>query len=170
VIKDKLTSLKDTIVSGITSMVVEAVVTKAIPKLVAMFIPGAGFISAIISIYDMVMVFVNKIAQIIAVVTAFIDSIVAIAAGNIGAAAGKVESILARLLALAINFLAGFAGLGKVASKVRGIVEKVRGMVDQGLDAAIAFIINKAKALFAYLFGKKSKEKEKPKGPKEGTA
>jgi hypothetical protein len=154
VLKDKLTSLKDTIVSGITDMVVEAVVTKAIPKLVAMFIPGAGFISAIVSIYDMVMVFVNKIAQIIQVVTAFVDSIVAIAAGNVGAAAGKVENILARLLALAINFLAGFAGLGKIASKVRGIVEKVRDAVDKGLDAAIAFIIAKAKALFAYLFGK----------------
>ena len=168
VLKDKLTTLKDTIVSGIISMVVEAIVTKAIPKLVAMFIPGAGFISAIISIYDMVMVFVNKIAQIIAVVTAFIDSIVAIAAGNIGAAAGKVESILARLLALAINFLAGFAGLGKIASKVRGIVEKVRTTVNKGLDAAIAFIISKAKALFAYLFGKG--KDGKPKGPKEGTA
>jgi hypothetical protein len=170
VLKDKLTGLKDQIVSGITSMVVEAVVTKGIPKLVAMFIPGAGFISAIISIYDMIMVFVNKISQIIAVVTAFLDSIVAIAAGNIGAAAGKVESILARLLALAINFLAGFAGLGKVADKIRGIVARVRDTVDKALDAAIAFIINKAKALFAYLFGKKGKEKEKPKGPKEGTA
>jgi hypothetical protein len=160
VIKDKLTSLKDTIVSGITSMVVEAVVTKGIPKLVAMFIPGAGFISAIISIYDMIMVFVNKISQIIAVVTSFIDSIVAIAAGNIGAAAGKVEGILARLLSLAINFLAGFAGLGKVANKVRGIVDKVRGTVDKALDAGIAFLINKAKALFKYLFG--------PKGPAPG--
>ncbi len=154
VLKDKLTGLKDTIVSGITSMVIEAVVTKAIPKFIAMFIPGAGFVSAIISIYDIVMVFVEKISKIIQVVNAFVSSIVAIAAGNIGAAAGKVESILAGLLALAINFLAGFAGLGKIASKVRGIVEKVRDTVDKALDAAIAFIIAKAKALFASLFGK----------------
>jgi hypothetical protein len=155
VIKDKLTGLKDQIVSGITSMVVEAVVTKAIPKLIAMFIPGAGFISAIISIYDTVMVFVNKISKIIQVVTAFVNSIVAIAAGNIGAAAGKVESILAGLLSLAISFLAGFAGLGKVADKVMGIVNKVRGMVDKALDTAIAFIISKAKALFKALFSGK---------------
>jgi len=180
VLKDKLTGLKDQIVSGITSMVIEAVVTKGIPKLVAMFIPGAGFISAIISIYDMIMVFVNKIAQIIAVVTAFLDSIVAIAAGNIGAAAGKVESILARLLALAINFLAGFAGLGKVADKIRGIVQRVRDTVDKALDAAIAFIINKAKSLFKSLFGKKDtkpdtrteaqKQADLDKGVAEGDA
>src|SRR5262249_54946343 len=80
VIKAKLTSLKDTIVQGIIDFVKDAVVTKAIPKLIAMFIPGAGFISAIISIYDTVMVFVEKISKIIQVVTAFINSIVAIAA------------------------------------------------------------------------------------------
>jgi hypothetical protein len=155
VLKDKLTGLKDTIVSGIVQMVIEAVVTKAIPKFIAMFIPGAGFISAIISIYDIVMVFVQKISQIIQVVDSFISSIVAIAAGNIGAAAAKVEGILGGLLSLAINFLAGFAGLGKIASKVRGIVDKVRTTVNKGLDAAIAFIINKAKSLFASLFGAK---------------
>jgi hypothetical protein len=159
VLKDKLTGLKDQIVSGITSMVVEAVTTKAVPKFIAMFIPGAGFISAIISIYDIVMVFVEKISKIIEVVNAFVSSIVQIAAGNIAGAAAKVESVLAGLLTLAINFLAGFAGLGKIASKVRGIVERVRGTVDKGLDAAIAFIIGKAKKLFSWLFeGKKDKD------------
>lgn len=163
VLKDKLTTLKDTIVSGITKMVVEAIVTKGIPKLVAMFIPGAGFISAIISIYDMVMVFVEKISKIIQVVNAFVSSIVSIAAGNIGAAAAKVESVLAGLLTLAINFIAGFAGLGKIAGKVRGIVDKVRGTVDKALDAVITFLIGKAKALFAYLFSGKSKDGKPPK-------
>ncbi|HEY0365064.1 MAG TPA: DUF4157 domain-containing protein [Pyrinomonadaceae bacterium] len=154
VIKDKLTGLKDQIVSGIISFVTETVVTKAIPKLIAMFIPGAGFISAIISIYDTVMVFVNKISKIIQVVTAFINSIVAIAQGNIGAAAAKVESILGGLLSLAISFLAGFVGLGKVTDKIMAVVNKVRATVDKAIDTAIAFIIGKAKALFASLFGK----------------
>ena len=160
VIKEKLTNLKDMIVDGIIGMVKDAIVTKAIPKLIGMFIPGAGFISAIISIYDTVMVFVNKISKIIQVVTAFINSIVQIAAGNIGAAASKVESILAGMLSLAINFLAGFAGLGKVADKVMGIINKVRDKVDKALDTAIAWIIGKAKALFARLFSKKNDKKD----------
>jgi hypothetical protein len=166
VIQDKLTSLKDSIVDGITSFITEAVVTKAVPKLVAMFIPGAGFISAIVSIYDMVMVFVEKISKIIQVVTAFLNSIVAIAAGNIGAAAAKVESILGGMLSLAISFLAGFAGLGKVADKVRGIIEKLRDKVDKALDAAINFVIGKAKALFAYLF-KRGKDGKPGKNKKD---
>jgi hypothetical protein len=166
VIKDKLTGLKDTIVSGIISFVVEAVVTKAIPKLIAMFIPGAGFISAIISIWDIIKVFIEKISKIWAVVTAFTSSIVAIAAGNIGAAAAKVESVLGGILSLAISFFAGFVGLGKVSNKVREVINKVRATVDKAIDTAINFIITKAKKLFAYLFGKK-KDGKKPQKPNE---
>ncbi len=146
-IKEQLSNLKDMVIGGITDFVVDMVVKKAIPKLIAMFIPGAGFISAILSIYDTVMVFVNKITKIIQVVTGFIDSIVAIAAGEIGAAAGKVEGILAGLLSLAINFLAGFAGLGKVADKIMGVIQKVRAPIDKAIDWLIGWIVTMAKKL-----------------------
>lgn len=147
-IKDELSKLKDTVIDGIKDFVIDAVVKKAIPKLIAMFIPGAGFISAIISIYDTVMVFVNKIAKIIQVVKAFIDSIVAIAGGAIGAAADRVEKILAGLLSLAINFLAGFIGLGKVADKVMGVINKVRAAIDKALDKLIDVVMTAAKKLW----------------------
>jgi hypothetical protein len=159
-IKEQLTHLYDQVVEGIISMVVEAVATKAVPKLIAMFIPGAGFVSAIITIYETVMVFVEKISKIIAVVTAFIDSIVAIAAGQIGAAAARVERILAGLLSLAISFLAGFAGLGKIADKIMGVINKVRAMIDKAIDWLINFIVTTAKKLFAAVFGKKDKDKK----------
>lgn len=148
-IKEKLTDLKDQVISGIVGFVTDTIVKKAIPKLISMFIPGAGFISAIISIYDTIMVFVEKISKIIQVVTAFIDSIVAIAGGNIAAAAKRVESVLANLLSLAISFLAGFVGLGKVTDKIMEVIKKVRASVDKAIDAAIAWIVEKAKALFA---------------------
>jgi hypothetical protein len=163
VIKDKLTDLKDQVVSGIISFVTDTIVKKAIPKLIGMFIPGAGFIPAIISIYDTIMVFVEKISKIIQVVTAFIDSIVTIAGGNITAAANRVENILGGLLSLAISFLAGFLGLGKVTDKIMDVIKQVRAKVDKAIDAAIAWIIAKAKALFASLFGKKDKTPEDEK-------
>jgi hypothetical protein len=148
-IKEQLSNLKDMVIGGITDFVVDMVVKKAIPKMIAMFIPGAGFISAILSIYDTIMVFVNKISKIIQVVTGFIDSIVNIAAGNIGAAATKVETTLAGLLSLAINFLAGFAGLGKVADKLMGVFAKVRAPIDKALDWLVDWIVKMAKKLFA---------------------
>jgi hypothetical protein len=161
-IKEQLSNLKDMVIGGITDFVIDMVVKKAIPKLIAMFIPGAGFISAILSIYDTVMVFVNKIKQIIAVVTGFIDSIVAIAAGQIGAAAQRVESALAGVLALAINFLAGFAGLGKVADKVMGVINKIRAPIDKALDWLVGWIVGAAKKL-----GKIVAQAGVPADPKE---
>jgi hypothetical protein len=162
VIKDKLTNLKDMLVDGIKSFVIETIVLKAVPKLISMFIPGAGFISAILSIYDTVMVFVQKLAKIIQVVKGFIDSIVAIAAGQIGGAASRVEKTLAGLLSLAISFLAGFLGLGRITDKIMGVVNKVRAVVDKAIDTAIAWIIGKAKALFAKLFGKGKQDDRTP--------
>jgi uncharacterized protein DUF4157/putative RNase toxin 15 of polymorphic toxin system len=150
-LKSNLASLRDQVIGGITDLVVNLIVTKAIPKVVAMFIPGAGFIGLIMSIYDTVMTFVNRLKQIIAAVTAFIDSIVAIAAGNIGAAVKKVESVLARLLSLAIAFLFGFAGLGKVADKVMGVIKKIRAPIDKALDALIAWIVGMAKKLGRFI-------------------
>lgn len=102
-IKEQLGNLKDMVIGGITSFVVDMVATKAVPKILARSIPGAGFISAAISIYESVMVFVQKLSKIAAVVGAFVNSIVQIAAGNIGAAAERVESVLAGLLSLAIK-------------------------------------------------------------------
>lgn len=156
-IKEKLSDLKDTLIEGIKSFVIDTIVSKAVPKLISLFIPGAGFISAILSIYDTVMVFVQKLAKIAAAVKAFVDSIVAIAAGQIEGAAAKVESTLAGLLSLAISFLAGFLGLGNIASKVMAVITKVRAAVDKAIDAAITWILTKAKALFAKLFGKDGK-------------
>jgi Domain of unknown function (DUF4157) len=148
VIQDKLTNLKDMVIDGIVSFVTDTIIKKAIPKLVSMFIPGAGFISAIISIYDSIMVFVQKLAKIIETVKAFVDSIVAIAAGQIDTAADRVENSLANLLSLAISFLAGFLGLSGIAAKVMGVIEKVRSTIDKALDTAIGWIVGKAKALF----------------------
>lgn len=147
-IKDQLGSLKDMVIGGITDFVVDAVAKKAVPKLLALFVPGAGFISAILTIYDTVMVFVNKISKIAQVVSGFINSIVAIASGAIGAAASRVENTLAGLLSLAISFLAGFAGLGNVSAKLMGIINtKVRAPIDKALDGIIAWIVAQARRL-----------------------
>ncbi|MBQ0930071.1 DUF4157 domain-containing protein [Ideonella sp. 4Y16] len=150
-LKTSLGNLKQMVVDGIIDMVVGLITQKAIPKLVAMFIPGAGFISAIVAIYDTIMVFINRLSRIIQVVTGFLNSIAAIASGAIGAAANRVESVLAGLLSLAISFLAGFAGLGKVADRVMQIIQRVRAPIDAALDRLVAWIVGLAKRLMGAL-------------------
>jgi uncharacterized protein DUF4157 len=146
IIKDKLNNLKDMVIDSVVGLVTDTIIKVAVPKLIAMFIPGAGFISAILSIYDAIMVFVQKLAKIVETVKAFVDSIVLIAAGKIENAADRVEAALAGLLNLAISFLAGLFGLGGIAAKVRAVIEKVRGFIDKALDTAVGWVVGKAKA------------------------
>jgi hypothetical protein len=155
-IKSQLSNLKDMVMEGIMNFIVETVVKKAIAKVIGLLVPGGAFIQAIISIYDTVMVFIAKLKKIIQVAMAFLDSMMAIANGVIGAAASKVESTLAGLLVLAISFLAGFLGLNKIADKVMDIINtKVRAPVDKAIDFVINWIVTTAKSLFKALFGKK---------------
>ncbi len=160
-IKEHLSDLKDTVMQGIMDFVVETIVKKAVAKIISLFIPGGAFIQAIISIYDTVMVFVDKLSKIIQVVKAFLDSMMEIADGAIGNAANKIESTLAGLLTLAINFLAGFLGLGKIADKVKEIINKIRQPIDKALDKVIDWIVATGKKLFSKLFGSKDKPDER---------
>ena len=77
----------------------------------------------------------------------FIDSISAIAAGAIGAAANRVEQTMAGLLTLVISFLARLVGLGKVTDAVLNIVKKIRAPIDKALDKVVEWIVNTAKKL-----------------------
>jgi len=161
-IKEQLANLKDMVMSAIMDYIIETVVKKAVSKVLSLLIPGAAFIQAIISIYDTIMVFIEKLKKIIQVVMAFLDSIMAIANGVIAAAAAKVESTLAGLLVLAISFLAGFLGLGKIADKVMNIINtKVRAPIDKAIDFLISWIVKAAKAVLAKLMGKGDKKDER---------
>jgi Domain of unknown function (DUF4157) len=145
-IKEQLTNLKDMVIGGITDFLME-LAARGTAKLVSLFVPGLGFVSALVSIYDMVMVFVERIRTIMEVVRNFIDSITAIAAGNITAAATKVENVLKRLLGLSITFLAGFLGLGRVSGRIRDIINRVRQPIDRALDWLVNWIVTTARRL-----------------------
>ena len=148
-IKDELSNLKDMVMQAVMNFVIETIVKKAVAKIVSLFVPGGAFIQAIISIYDTVMVFVHKLAKIIQVVKSFLDSFMLIANGAIAVAANKVESTLAGLLVLAINFLAGFLGLGKIADKVMDVINtKIRDPIDKALDSFVKWVATMAKKLW----------------------
>jgi hypothetical protein len=164
IIKQKLSDLKDMVIQSIISFVKDKVVTAAVTKLLSLLSPVGAFIQAIIGIYNTVMFFIERMKQIAAVAASIIDSISAIANGVIGAAANKVEQTMAGLLTLVISFLARIAGLGKVSDAVVNFIKKVQAKVDQAIDAAIKFVVDKAKAFLKAIFGKKDKDKDKKKG------
>lgn len=151
-IKSELSELKDQMIAQVTEMISTEVVKAAIVKLVSMLNPAGAVVQAIIAIYNTVTFFIEKINQIGTVVASFIDSISAIANGQVGNAAKKVEMTMANTLTIVIAFLAKFAGLGNIPNKVVGIVKKIRAPIDKGLDKIVAWLgkmLEKAKQLFS---------------------
>lgn len=144
---ETLSNLKSMVMDAIIDYVKGKVIEIAIEKVLSFINPAGAFIQALLAIYRTITFIVSKLQQIGAVVAALIDGIAAIAAGNIGPASAKVESVLAKGLSLAINFLANFAGLGNVSKKVIEIIEKIRKPVDNALDKLVTWIVDKAKKL-----------------------
>ncbi|MBI5926628.1 MAG: DUF4157 domain-containing protein [Aquabacterium sp.] len=142
---ETLGNLREMVMEQIMAFVSRNIVEAAIVKLVSMLNPAGAFIQAIIAIYNTIMFFVERLQQIAQVAMAVIDSIAAIAAGSIGAAANKVESTLAGLLTLAISFLARLMGLGRVSDAIRNVVERVRAPINAAIDRVIGWIVGLAR-------------------------
>ncbi|MDH4199410.1 MAG: DUF4157 domain-containing protein [Spirochaetia bacterium] len=150
-VKDKLTDLKEMVIGGIVSWARNAIITKAILKLVSMLNPAGAIVQACIMIYDVVMFFISNWDRIKALVNAIFSSIAMAALGQIGQAASFVEQTMAKGLTLIISFLARLVGLGGIAEKVKEVITNIRKPVDAAIDHIVSFMINLAKPLIGVL-------------------
>jgi hypothetical protein len=114
---------------------------------VALFIPGPGFITAAILIYDTVMTFMRQLSRLAHLVKGYIDAIMAIASGSIDTAAAAVEAQAARYMTLAITILAGMAGFGKVSKRVQDVLERIRKPIDKAMDRVVGWVVGMARKL-----------------------
>lgn len=139
-IKEKIGNFKDTIIEEIKQFVIERVIVAGITWIIGLLNPASAFVKACKAIYDIIMFFVERGSQIMALVNAVIDSVTAIADGAIGVAASAVENALSRALPVAISFLASLLGLGGISDKIREVIEKIRAPINTAID----WVINKA--------------------------
>ena len=79
-----------------------------------MFNPAGAIIQAILLIYDTVTFLIENATKILQFVEAVIDSVAAIAAGNIASAANWIEQALGRMIPILNGFLAQLLGLGGI--------------------------------------------------------
>jgi hypothetical protein len=146
-VKDLGEQLKEQAIAQLQQFIAIEIVKRATQTIALMFVPGAGIIRAIVGIYDTVVFFIKKAADIARMVGNFLGSIGEIAAGNIGAAAQALEDGLARALKLVIDFLARFLKLDGIPKKIGAVLEKIRAKVDALLDRVVDWIVGLAKGL-----------------------
>src|SRR5262249_7028751 len=145
---EKLSNLEDLVLGPIKEFVVEKVIKAGITWLISLLNPAAAFIKACKLIYDIVMFFVERGKQIMEFVNSILDSIVAIAKGNLSIVADAIDRSLGNLLPLAISFLADLIGLGGISEKIKSIIDVVRGPVDKVIDAVVGGAARAFKATF----------------------
>ncbi len=111
-IKDKVSDLKSMVLDAIFSFIKEKVIIAGVTWIIGLLNPASAFFKACKAIYDIVMFFINRGSQILALVNAVIDSIAEIVKGSLANAAAMVEDALAKAIPVAIGFLASLLGLG----------------------------------------------------------
>lgn len=142
-IMDKVGDLKVMVIEAIMSFLAESVIKAGVMWIIGLLNPAGAFIKACKLIYDIVMFFVERGRQILEFVNTVISSIALIVAGNLGPAAKMVENSLAKLIPIAIGFLASLLGLTGISEKVQKIIKAVQTPINKAidwvLDKAIAF-------------------------------
>jgi hypothetical protein len=146
------------VVSEIRNWVIIQIVKAAILWLISLLNPASALVRAIMAIYNVVMFFIERMNQIRQLVQAIVESVTNIVAGNIGAAANRIEQAMGRSVPVILGFLASLLGLTGITQKIQSIIRKVQRPVDLAIDKVIAKVIGGLKKL---------KEFGRPKDPNE---
>ncbi len=133
----KLSDLYDMVMGQIKDFVVTKIITAGITWLISLLNPAAAFIKACKLIYDAVMWFVDNAERLKDFVDSILDSVESIASGGVGAVAGYIENTLSKMVPMLISGLASLLGLGGIADKVKGVLEKVQSPVGKVVDSLV---------------------------------
>ncbi|MEB3279642.1 MAG: DUF4157 domain-containing protein [Lyngbya sp.] len=155
-VKDKVGDLKSMVMDTIQNYLIEKVITEGIQYILSMLNPASAFVKACQAIYRIVKFFMERAAQIAELINAILDSIVAIAAGNVGQMVKAIENALAKAVPVVISFLARLLGLGDISRKVQEMFEKARQPIEKAIDKVLDEAVK-----FAKKMGNKDKKKGK---------
>jgi len=149
-IKEKIDeiNIKDVVIGAIKDFVITRIIMAGVQWLIGLLNPAAAFIKACKMIYDVIMFFIERGSQIMEFVNSILDSVGAIVAGNIGAAANLVENSLAKILPLAISFLASLLGVGGIAEKIKEIIDKIRAPINKLVSSVLGVVLKPIKSLY----------------------
>ncbi|MCG7501120.1 DNA/RNA non-specific endonuclease [Tenacibaculum sp. Mcav3-52] len=154
-IKEQFSNLKEMVMDAIRDMIITKVIEAGIKWVMGLLSPAGAFVKAAMMIIDIVKFFVERAAQIFELVTAFINSIKALAEGNVKAVAKGIETALAKAIPVLIGFLAALVGVTGLTGKIQKIIKKVRKKIDKAINK----VIKKAKKIFNKILGKKKPKK-----------
>ena len=144
-ISSQLGNLWDTILGMAKDWLVSNIIDAAIAKVLSMLDPTGvmAVINSCIAFYRAVQSVIEYVTEILQIVKTYVDTIAAIAAGNIAPGATMLEGGLAAAIPVAIGFLASQVGLGDIPEKIVEIINGLR----QAIKDAVIWLIRQAMRL-----------------------
>ena len=154
--------LKQRLLGGLSSFVSTSLVKAGIAWLASLTNPVGAIVKIVLSIYTMIVTFIERFDQIKAVATSIFDSVGTIARGQIAQAANFIEQTIGRSVPVVISFVAALVPVSGITKKIRDVIDALRTPVDRAMDAMLAFLIKKAKKLFSRLIAKLNGQRAYP--------
>ncbi len=161
---EMIENFKSTLIGGISTMVITTIVKAGLSWLAGLSNPIGGVVKVVLGIYDMIVAFLERLEQIMAVAQSIFSSVGAIARGQTESAAKFVEETIGRTVPVVIAFLAAALGLGGISSKIKGVIKKLQAPVTKAMGKLIGFVIKKMKKLFSKIIAKLNKKRKLPSG------
>ena len=141
-ISGQLGNLWDTILTMAKDWLQQNLIEAAIEKVLSMLDPTGvmAVINSFIAFYRGVQSVIEYIREILQIVKTYVDTLAAIAAGNVAPGANMLETALGNAIPVAIGFLASQVGLGNVPEKIVEIINGLR----QTIRDALIWLIRRA--------------------------
>lgn len=147
-VREYIGNLRDMVMEQIREWLITRVIQAAVLRIVSMFNPVSGIINIIQMIYNVVRFLIERARQIVALFEAVATSVYELAMGNVQRAADAIENALARTLPVVISFLANLLGLSGIADRIREIIQRIQGTVNNAIDRGLQRIVGTVNALF----------------------
>jgi len=155
-------SFKETMLGGLTTMVRDTLVKAGIGWLASLSNPVGAIVKIVLSIYNLIVTFIERFQQIKDVAEGIFSSIGSIAKGQIAKARDFIEETIGRTVPVVISFVAALIPISGITAKIQNVIKKLKQPVDKAMDKMITFVKNKAKKLFSKLIAKVNGKRKYP--------
>jgi len=154
-IQEQLSNLWSIVLDAVRNWVVTRIIQQITVKLLSMLDPTGimAVVNGFIAFYKAIQSFIAYLREMLEVVNSFVEGVAEIARGSVESAASFLEGSLGRAMPIVIGFLANQVGLGGLGRRIGEMIERVRELVDRGLDWLIDRAVSGGMAFMNLLRG-----------------
>lgn len=135
-ISDQLGNLWSTLLQMAQEWIMTRVVSAVTTRLLSLLDPTGimAVVNSAIALFNAIRSAIDYFRDMLEIVAGYVETLAAVAAGNIAPGAQMLEQGLANAIPIAIGFLAAQVGLGNIPEKIVEIIGRLRELVDRALD------------------------------------